>query len=115
MSASPHFPDDASGDAFRRLVDAGDDLTQPRMVDFCFAFAERRQALAFAEDIDDRDVEVCICYYEERYMWQAIVKRYMVPTYQDITAIESALGARAEHVGGEPDGWGCMAVKDTED
>jgi len=115
MSTSPRFPGDASGDAFRRLVAVGDDLTQPRMVDFCFAFPERRQALAFAEDIDDQAFEVCISYYEERDMWQAIVKRYMVPSYQEITALESALGGQAQLVGGEPDGWGCMAVKDTED
>ena len=83
------------------------------MVDFCFAFPERRQALAFAEIVDDRNLEVCIAYYEEREMWQAIVKCHMIPTHEDITAWESALPARAESVGGEPDGWGCMQVDRT--
>jgi hypothetical protein len=104
------FPDDENGDVLRRMHDGGDDLSQPRMMDFCFAFPERRQALAFAEIVDDRDLEVCISYYEEREMWQAIVQRHMVPTHRDITALERRLSAQAESVGGEPDGWGCMQV-----
>jgi hypothetical protein len=78
------------------------------MMDFCFAFPERRQSLAFAEIVDDRDLEVCISYYEGREMWQAIVKRHMIPTHRDITALELRLAAHAESVGGEADGWGCF-------
>jgi hypothetical protein len=113
MSAPLSFPNDENGDVLRRMQKSGDDLGQPRMIDFCFAFPERRQALAFAEIVDERDFEVCISYYEEREMWQAIVKRYMVPTHRDITTVETALSARAESVGGDPDGWGCMQVDRT--
>ena len=35
MSA-PHFPDDENGDVLRRMHEHGDDLSQPRMMDFCF-------------------------------------------------------------------------------
>jgi hypothetical protein len=109
MSAR-QFPDDENGDVLRRMYAAGDDLSEPRMMDFCFAFPERRQALKFAEVVDDRDLEVRISYYEEREMWQAIVGRYMMPTHRDITAIEVRLTAQAESVGGEADGWGCFQV-----
>ena len=53
MTASPQFPDDENGDVLREMYARGDDLSQPRMVDFCFAFPGRRQALAFAEIVDD--------------------------------------------------------------
>jgi len=115
MGTPLDFPDDENGDVLRRMQHGGDDLTQPRIIDFCFAFAERRQALAFAEVVDDRDLEVCISYYEERDMWQAIVKRYMIPTHRDITALESSLTAHAESVGGDADGWGCMKVARAND
>lgn len=92
------------------MRDGGDSLTQPRIVDFCFAFPERRQALAFAEIVDDRELEVCISYYEERYMWQTIMKRYMVPNHADITALEFKLAQLAGPIGGEADGWGCMRI-----
>ena len=114
MDADNNFPSDVNGDVFRSMVRNGDDLTQPRMMDFCHIFPERRQALAFAEIVDGRALTGCISYYEERDMWQVIVNRYMIPTYNDVTALELSLGAQAESVGGEADGWGCMAVERKE-
>jgi Regulator of ribonuclease activity B len=107
---SDGFPDDENGQVLRRMFEQGDDLSKPRIVDFCFAFAERRQALEFAAIVEERDLEVCISYYEERDGWEAIVKRYMVPTHEDITRLELSLTERAVSVGGEADGWGCMQV-----
>ena len=62
MSAHPRFPDDENGVVLRRMWDGGDDLSQPRNMDFNYIFPERRQALAFAEIVDDRDLEICISY-----------------------------------------------------
>jgi hypothetical protein len=114
MDAPPQFPSDENGDVFRRMVSNDDDLSKPRIIDFCHIFPERKQALAFAEEIDDRELEVCISYYEPRDMWQATVKRYMIPTHQTVTEFELSLAAKAESLGGEPDGWGCMTVKKKE-
>lgn len=80
------------------------------MIDFCHIFSERRQALAFADIVDGKELKVCISYNERRDMWDAIVKRYMIPTHRDITTFELWLAAHAESVGGEADGWGCMIV-----
>jgi hypothetical protein len=110
MDSSSEIPDNENGRILRRMIDGGDDLSKPRKVDFCFVFAERRQALAFAEVVDERELKVSISYYPEREMWQAIVHRYMAPTHRDITAMESVLSARAESIGGEADGWGCMRL-----
>lgn len=104
------FPDDENGDVLRRMQEGGDDLSKPRMIDFCFAFPQRGQALGFAALVDEREFEVCISYYEEREMWQAIVRRMMIPTHAAITRLEQQMTKRAEQVGGEPDGWGCLQV-----
>lgn len=112
MSATPDIPHDENGDVLRRMQRDGDNLSQPRMLDFCYIFPERRQALAFAEIVDDRELGVCIAYNEERDMWDAIVKRYMIPTHHDITAFELSLAAHAESVGGEADGWGCVILEE---
>lgn len=114
MDALPQFPSDDNGDVFRRMISEGDDISQPRVIDYCHIFPERRQALAFAELIDDQELEVCISYYKPRNMWEATVKRYMVPTHEDVTAFELSLAAKAEALGGEADGWGCMTVKKKE-
>jgi hypothetical protein len=111
MSAPSQIPHDENGDVLRRMIGNGDDLSQARMMDFCYIFPERKQALAFAEIVDDRELQVCIRYNQGRDMWDAIVKRHMIPTHQDITAFELSLATHAELVGGEADGWGCMTVK----
>src|SRR6266516_4985330 len=105
MNTLPQFPNDNNGDVLRRMYAAGDDLTQARMIDFCFIFPERQQALAFADIVDDQDKEVCISYYEDREMWEVIVKQYMVPDHSGITAMEGALEVKADSVGGKADGW----------
>ncbi|SRR6266446_5283217 len=110
MNNPPQFPDDDNGDVLRRMYSAGDDLTQPRMIDFCFIFPERGRALAFAGLVDDEHSEVCISYYQGRKMWQTVVKHHMVPDHKGITAMEAALAAKAMSVGGKADGWGCMQV-----
>ena len=107
---APSFPNDENGQVLRRMFEQGDNLSKPRIVDFCFAFADRSQALEFASLVEERDLEVCISFYEERDVWQAIVKPYMVPTHVDITRLELSLTKRAVSAGGEADGWGCMQV-----
>ena len=64
--------------------------------------------------MDDRELKVCISYYEPQDMWQVTVNRYMFPTYQEVTSLELSLAAKAESLGGKPNGWGCMSVKKKE-
>jgi len=42
MSEPLKFPADENGDVLRQMHDGGADLTQPRVVDFCFVFPERK-------------------------------------------------------------------------
>lgn len=95
------------------MHEMGDDLDAPRVVEFHFVFPERIQSLKFIEAVDDRELAVCVSYYEEQNMWQTTVTRFMVPTHGDITGTELFLTEKARAVGGEPDGWGCMSVKKT--
>jgi hypothetical protein len=111
MGAAPQFPDDENGRVLRRMHEEGDDLAEPRIVDFCFLFAERSQALSFAEKVPERICQVCIYLHEVRDMWQVAVKHFMVPTHKQITEIELELCKRAQPVGGESDGWSCMPVQ----
>jgi hypothetical protein len=110
MSETPRFANDENGRVLRRMYDGGDDLTQSRVVDFCFVFSDREQALAFVRNVDDQTVETCLSWYREKSMWQVVVKRDMVPEHASITAMESILTLKAKQAGGEADGWGCMQI-----
>jgi hypothetical protein len=110
LPSAPQFPDDENGEVLRDMHQHGDDLTRPRVMDYSFLFAERRQALAFAAVVDDPQLEVCLSFHKERTLWQVLVKRYMVPTHREITAFELALTFHADAQGGEADGWGCLQV-----
>jgi hypothetical protein len=105
------IPEDENGTILRRMMANGDDLSKPRITEFLHVFAERPQALAFAGVVDDRQDEVCISFNDGSEMWDVIVKRHMVPTHEEITAIQNSLTAQAEQAGGKADGWGCVTVK----
>ncbi len=111
MNTSPQFPSDDNGDVLRRMYEGGDDLTQSRIIDYCFVFLDRQRALAFTQAIDDQDFQVCISYYKAKKLWQAIVKNNMVPDHAAISAMEAALTIKAKTVDGTADGWGCMQIK----
>ena len=111
MTATPEFPNDENGQVLRRMFDGGDALTQARVVDFCFVFPDREAALAFLRDVEDRTLETCLSWYQEKSMWEVIVKRHMIPQHATIRAMESMLTQKAENLGGKPDGWGCMQTK----
>jgi galactose mutarotase-like enzyme len=104
------FPADENGDVLRRMHEAGDDLTQSRVIDFCFIFNGRERALAFAAVVDDKNEEVCISYSQERDCWQVIVKHQLIPAHDTITELESVLTSKALAVGGKADGWGCLQI-----
>jgi hypothetical protein len=102
------LPNDVNGDVLRRMLASGDDLSRPRMIDFCFVFPERSDALAFANvfDFDQPDDEVSISRYENE--WQAVVHRVMSADHAAITRLEALWGSGAGTFRGRPDGWGCM-------
>jgi hypothetical protein len=106
------IPDDENGRILRRLYDGGDSLSKPRFIEFQFIFPERAQSLEFARAVSEKEYEVCLSYYEERDMWEAEVKIYMIPDHDSITRIELDLSRRASSLGGSPDGWCCLRLKD---
>ncbi len=111
MPVSQHIPNDNNGDVLRRLLECGDDLTQPRKIDFEFIFENRFKAIGFAEVLDDKELTVSIHWYEERSLWNVTVSRYMIPSHAIVTTLEKRLTDAAHPFGGSADGWGCMAVK----
>jgi hypothetical protein len=108
------FPNDANGDALRRLQRDGDDLTQVRGIDFTVVFPTANTAEQFAEYFRNLGHKVTVensnCVPE--LPWDVIVVHCMVPSYEGITVFEESLQRVADTLGGRNDGWGCFAVND---
>ena len=105
------FPNDENGEVLRRMESHGDDLSQPRDIEFEFVFETEKQASRFAESARvGRELKTEASIYEGRKIWQTKVTKFMLPTHQGITSLEIALTALAQRSGGKPDGWGCFQI-----
>lgn len=93
------------------MAERGDDLSRPRVVDFAAVFADEPSALAFARKVEAAGYAVEI--EESRavpsHPWDVIASRDMTPSLDAITDAEVSLGELARALGGDMDGWGCLA------
>jgi hypothetical protein len=105
------FPNDENGDVLRRMEKNGDNLKVARNIDFYFKFHDMSAAQDFVrKEIDSRDGFTYKLSKIGAYIDVVVIKE-MIPTYDNVTATESDLGDAAICYGGEPDGWGSIAVK----
>ena len=109
------FPDDVNGDVLRRLQSQGDDLSQPRDIDFIVVFSEERAAQDFAARVRQSGYKAVVERTDtaEELPWDARVIRNMVPTHEAITGFEKELEEIAFPHGGRNDGWGCLSQSDS--
>jgi hypothetical protein len=105
------YPNDANGDALRRMETQGDDLTKLRNIDFAVAFADARSAEQFAEYFRalGHDVSVELTETDPDFRWDAVVVQHMVASHEEITNFEKALQSVADGWGGRNDGWSCFS------
>jgi len=110
VTLSMTFPHDENGDVLRLMESNGDDLTQPRNIDFEHIFDSLANALDFMRDAANHTDALTLSWYDGEAKWNVCVMRHMVPTHPGISDLEGSLGTIARAHGGEADGWGCMQV-----
>lgn len=107
------FPDDDNGNTLWRMHEQGDDLSQPREIDFSVVFATEDDALRFAVRFLTQGFKVQVGQYEDQpdgMPWDVSVFLDMAPVHADIGEFEAVLEEQAVELGGKLDGWGCYAV-----
>jgi regulator of RNase E activity RraB len=106
------FPNDADGDALRRLVADGSDLTKPMLINFQIAaandvaarsLADAASKLGYATEIYDSP--------ECSLPWTCECSEKMIAPYEHIIAAQKELAILARRFGGHPDGWGSFGNK----
>ncbi|HLW53741.1 MAG TPA: ribonuclease E inhibitor RraB [Candidatus Angelobacter sp.] len=105
------YPNDANGDALRRMEAQGDDLTRPRKIDFTVAFPTKNSAEQFSEHFRALGHEVSVELTEtaQDFPWDVVVVQHMVPSHEGVTNFEKLLQSVADRCGGHNDGWGCFS------
>ena len=105
------YPDDANGDALRRMEAEGDDLTRPRNIEFTVVFPNELTARQFANHFRTLGFAVSaeLAGTVQDFPWDVIVVKHMVPSHEEIGAFEDSLQQVADTLEGHNDGWGCFS------
>jgi hypothetical protein len=106
------YPDDANGDALRRMEAEGDDLTRPRNLEFTVVFSNENTAMQFANHFRALGFAVSaeLAGTVPDFPWDVVVVKHMVPSHEEIGAFEDSLQKVADAFGGHNDGWGCFSA-----
>jgi hypothetical protein len=107
------YPNDASGDVFRRLEAHGFDFSVPHNVEFFALFPTESQADKVARQYAAKHAAGdTLTNIETRPAkkggMELVVVKPMLVTYEGVTKFEAELSARVSPEGGRLDGWGVM-------
>jgi Regulator of ribonuclease activity B len=105
------LPNDADGDALRRLQADGSDLSKEMEIDFAVVVPDRKGGEAFA--VVARQVGFATnVYHDEEGAWTCYCTRTMVPTYDAMIAVQESLAEMGRPFNAFPDGWGSFGNAD---
>jgi hypothetical protein len=106
------YPEDDNGDVLRRMEANGDNLSEPRNVDFNVVFREESAAERFAGHFRERGYAASVKFSETvpELPWDVLVVKHMTPSHREIGDFETTLQEFADTLGGRNDGWGCFSV-----
>src|SRR5262249_53756826 len=101
-------PNDANGNALRRMEAEGDDLSRPRNIDFTVIFSNGTSAEEFARHFRwlGKEASVEVNQRDQEFGWDVVLVRYMVPSHAAIRNFESRLQTVGVMWGGRSRGGG---------
>ena len=111
VSHAPQYPNDADGDALRRVLADGSDMSKPMEIDFAVAVPSREAGERVAEQAKQRGFRVDLVpdAHEEEpdaTTWTCYCTKTMVPEYDELLSVQRELDDLSKPFGGWSDGWG---------
>jgi hypothetical protein len=100
------LPNDSDGDALRRLVATGSDLTKEMEIDFAVDVPDRETGLEFAAAAGRIGFRTELDRDDDSGEWTCYCSRTMIPTYEAIIGAERILRQLGSRYNAKPDGWG---------
>src|ERR1700752_5259850 len=107
------FPDDADGDALRRVAGGGSDLSKPMEIDFTIDVPDERAGETIASRPEGLGYKVGVVHdageagvENDPPSWTCYCTKRMLATYEGVVAAQAELEAISSPLGGHCDGWG---------
>jgi hypothetical protein len=101
-----NYPDDADGDALRRVASDGNDMSRPMDIDFAVAVPDESAAQRVAEVVAGHGYTPQVCEDDEDESWTVLCTRRMLATYEGVLAAQRELDELSRPLDGFSDGWG---------
>jgi hypothetical protein len=99
------IPDDATGQALKRLITAGSDLTKPMEVDFFIAVESKEEGDQIAAKVQDVGFKTSLKQDTVTLDWTCYCTKTIIPQYLEVIEIEQQLSSISELYGGYLDGF----------
>jgi regulator of RNase E activity RraB len=103
-----NYPDNADGDALRRLAEGGADMTSPMIIGFAVAIPDESIGKAIALKAIETGYKAGVGQDSESSEWTCYCSRSMFATYADVINCQLELDKIAVAYGGFVDGWGAI-------
>jgi len=103
-----NFPDNADGDALRRLAESGADMTSPMVIDFAVAIPDESTGRAIALKAIEIGYKTNVGQGSESSEWTCYCSKAMFATYEDVLNCQLELDKIAVAYGGFANGWGAF-------
>ncbi len=103
-----NFPDNADGDALRRLAESGADMTSPMVIDFAVAIPDESTGRAIALKAIEIGYKTNLDQDSESSEWICYCSKTMFAAYEDVLNCQLELDKIAVAYGGFANGWGAF-------
>ena len=100
-----YYPDDADGDALRRVEEDGADMSQPMKIEFSIDVSSEEKARSLAERIAAIGYAPSIFVDEESGSVSIYCAKSMLATYEGLVAAQFELNKLCAPFAAECDGW----------
>lgn len=108
---TPEYPNDADGDALRRVASTGSDMGRPMVVDFPVMVATEQIARELSVALQARGFSTSIYKHEKEPEWDVICAIEMMLTYPEVVRIQRELTQWAAPFNGYCNSWGTFGNK----
>jgi len=104
------FPNNNVGDALWKMLQAGDDLTQQREIEFSVLFAEQDNALKFGQLLLENNQKLSFTPFPDNddFSWEITAYPEMPASYENISAYQELLETSSAPLEGVFDGFYCL-------